>query len=67
MLVFMFSSKLKGHSDILPCPNIFRRNMGWAIYSYYDGRLDIVLDLGYRYIVIWHKCCVFLVLNDKLQ
>lgn len=38
---------------------------GWSIYSYYDRTLDIVLDLGYCYIVIW--CCVFLVLNAKLQ
>ena len=29
--------------------------------QYCDMKLDIVLDFGYRYIVIWFKCCPFLV------
>ena len=30
-------------------------------------RLDIVINFGYRYIVICQKCCLFLVLKDALQ
>ncbi len=37
------------------------------IVSYRVTRQDIVTDLGYRYIVIWSKCCLFLVKNALLQ
>ena len=37
------------------------------LYLYCDMRLDIVLDFGYRNIVIWQKCCLFLVLKTTLQ
>ena len=30
-------------------------------------RLDIVLDFGYCNIIIWHKCCLLLVLKAALQ
>ncbi len=30
-------------------------------------RQDTVTDLGYRYIMIWRKCCFFLVEKTSLQ
>ena len=37
------------------------------LYRDCDTRLDIVSDFGYCNIVIWHKCCLFLVLEAALQ
>jgi len=33
------------------------------LYQYRDMRVDIVVDFGYRKLVIWHKCCLSLVLK----
>ncbi len=50
----------------LPCSHVFclflicRAGQCFDIVWYRDMRQDIVADFGYCYIVIWHKCRLFL-------
>ncbi len=37
------------------------------IVPYHDMRQDVLTDFGYRYIVLWRNCCLFLVQKALLQ
>ena len=53
-------------------PRTFQRaRLGFGniliLYRYRDMRLDVVLDFGYSNIVIWHKCCLFLISKPAIH
>lgn len=55
------------HQWLLEMRFLMRPGNMWILYLQSDNRLYMFLDLGYYYMGMWHKRCLFLVLNASLQ
>lgn len=55
------------HQWLLEMRFLMRPGNMWILYLQSDKRLYMFLYLGYYYMGMWHKRCLFLVLNASLQ